>query len=123
MINAMWLKEYLNLGKNHPLWVYVVDDLLTAPDYIPNNTILQEHISEVDARSNQRVGRLRIAGASVVMIDYNPAVGWQQKGGESKQQTRYKAPGKGLRGPLSQAGGGEAGAPSVLDNPLNKGVW
>ena len=62
--------------------------------------------------SDRRVGRLRIAGASAVMIEYNPAVGWQQQGGESKQQTRYKAPGKGLRGPLSRAGGGGAGAPS-----------
>ena len=40
-----------------------------------------------------------------MMIEYNPAVGWQQQGGEGKQQTRYKAPGKGLRGPLSRAGG------------------
>ena len=41
-----------------------------------------------------------------MMIEYNPAVGWQQQGGKGKQQTRYKAPGKGLRGPLSRAGGG-----------------
>ena len=47
-----------------------------------------------------------------MMIEYNPAVGWQRQGGKGKQQTRYKAPGKGLRGPLSRAGGGGAGAPS-----------
>ena len=70
------------------------------------------NLSEVDARSDRRVGRLRIAGASAMMIEYNPAVGWQQQGGKGKQQTRYKAPGKGLRGPLSRAGGGGAGAPS-----------
>ncbi|KAL1661999.1 hypothetical protein GGF50DRAFT_35622, partial [Schizophyllum commune] len=38
----MWLKEYLNFGKDRPLWAYIVDDLLTAPDYVPNNTIPQE---------------------------------------------------------------------------------
>ncbi|KAL1684655.1 hypothetical protein GGG16DRAFT_119601 [Schizophyllum commune] len=40
-----------------------------------------EMLSEVDARSDRRVGRLRIAGASAMMIEYNPAVGWQQQGG------------------------------------------
>ena len=47
-----------------------------------------------------------------MMIEYNPAVGWQQQGGEGKQQTRYKAPGKGLRGPPQPGRWRGAGAPS-----------
>ncbi|KAL1671128.1 hypothetical protein EV122DRAFT_189558, partial [Schizophyllum commune] len=38
----MWLKEYLNFGGERPLWAYIVDALLAAPDYIPSNTIPRE---------------------------------------------------------------------------------
>ncbi|KAL1661067.1 hypothetical protein GGF50DRAFT_20505, partial [Schizophyllum commune] len=38
----MWLKEYLNFGGERPLWAYLVDALLAAPDYIPSNTIPRE---------------------------------------------------------------------------------
>ncbi|KAI5821698.1 hypothetical protein K523DRAFT_257917, partial [Schizophyllum commune Tattone D] len=41
-IDIMWLKEYLNLGGERPLWAYIVDALLAAPDYIPSNTIPRE---------------------------------------------------------------------------------
>ena len=47
-----------------------------------------------------------------MIIEYNQRLDGSSKGEENKQQARYKAPGKGLRGPLSRAGGAGAGAPS-----------